>query len=125
MTGQIQPPHQGKQRKRAPPGQKHPRLIQMQNAVCMVQHHQYQSHSFDDIPLSGGPDKKALQPLPGFHGHNTDRVIHILHIITPYEALKPYMCQHSSPDNQYHHCGKAEKRHIHHTNPSGNRIHPD
>ncbi len=53
MTGQIQPPHQGKQRKGPTPDQKHPRLVQMQNAVCMVQNHQHQCHRFDDIPLSG------------------------------------------------------------------------
>lgn len=53
MTGQIQSPHKGKQRKGPTPGQKHPRLVQMQNAVCMVQHHQHQCHRFDDIPLSG------------------------------------------------------------------------
>ncbi len=53
MTGQIQPPHQGKQRKGPTPAQKHPRLVQMQNAVCMVQNHQHQCHRFDDIPLSG------------------------------------------------------------------------
>ncbi|ROI39530.1 hypothetical protein BFD08_24045 [Escherichia coli] len=57
-TGQIQPPHQGKQRKGSSPGQKHPFLLQLEYQIDVVQYHQHQCHRFDDIPLSGGPDQK-------------------------------------------------------------------
>ncbi len=53
MTGQIQPPHQGKQRKGSSPGQKHPFLLQLEYQIDVVQYHQHQCHRFDDIPLSG------------------------------------------------------------------------
>ncbi|CSQ02084.1 Uncharacterised protein [Shigella sonnei] len=53
MTGQIQPPHQGKKRKGSSPGQKHPFLLQLEYQIDVVQYHQHQCHRFDDIPLSG------------------------------------------------------------------------
>lgn len=59
MPGQIQSPHQGKQQKGSPPA--HPRLVQMQNTVYMVQHHEHQCHGFDDIPLPRRLGQQSLQ----------------------------------------------------------------
>lgn len=53
MAGQIQPPYEGKQRKRAPPGQKYPVLLKLEYQIDVVQYHQHHCHAFDDIPLTG------------------------------------------------------------------------
>ena len=62
MPGQIHPPDQTEQRKAAPAQETHKLVVVSEKESGVVNHHQKQGYSLDDIRLPVSPGQESLKP---------------------------------------------------------------